>query len=369
MQQVQSETEQDVLTFYKSSFKSKHTAYGYVHYLKAYCTHYSHDLTALLGLDQKQAEDKLISFIIEKKQSGMTWGALHNYVAAVAKFYEINKDITLNLKRVNRFMPEQIRKRRDRAYSDEEIHKMVTLANERTKAIILLLASTGVRVGVLSTLKFGDLVEVDKGEVYKLTVYANTRSEYFTFCTPECKQALKSYFEIRERHGETISKHSPVIREQYDKRNPFAAMKAKHTSVHALSRILQAIMESAGLRPYTSANTTITNAGHSQLQHQEHEVMLAHGFRKFFNTQLANAQVNPLIKEMLMGHKVGLEASYYRPSEAQIYSEYFSKAVEALTIEPSMRLQRKVEKLEIERNEIQALALELEKIKRVTGVT
>jgi hypothetical protein len=46
-----------------------------------------------------------------------------------------------------------------------------------------------------------------------------------------------------------------------------------------------------------------------------------------------------------------------------IVSEY-RKAVDNLTINPENRLKRRVEKLEIEKTEIQALALELEKVKR-----
>jgi hypothetical protein len=45
----------------------------------------------------------------------------------------------------------------------------------------------------------------------------------------------------------------------------------------------------------------------------------------------------------------------------------FEKAIDALTINPENRLRRKVEKLEVERTEIQALALELEKVKKAIG--
>jgi hypothetical protein len=61
-------------------------------------------------LTQREAEDQLIQFIITNKEEGMSWGSLHNYVSAVAKFYLVN-DITLNLNRVKRFMPEQTRLR------------------------------------------------------------------------------------------------------------------------------------------------------------------------------------------------------------------------------------------------------------------
>ena len=43
------------------------------------------------------------------------------------------------------------------------------------------------------------------------------------------------------------------------------------------------------------------------------------------------------------------------------------KAADNLTINEENRLRKKVEKLEVEKTEIQALALELEKVKRMIG--
>lgn len=39
---------------------------------------------------------------------------------------------------------------------------------------------------------------------------------------------------------------------------------------------------------------------------EQKNVPLAHGFRKFFTTQMINSKVNPEIREMLLGHKIGL---------------------------------------------------------------
>ena len=123
-------------------------------------------------------------------------------VAAVSKFYLIN-DISLNLNRVKRFMPEQVKLRKDRAYKREEISKVLELANERTRALILLLSSSGMRLGGVVGLKMSDLE--DRGDIYKITVYANTNSEYITYVTPEGKQALDTYFNIRKMHGEDFA--------------------------------------------------------------------------------------------------------------------------------------------------------------------
>ena len=96
---------------YNASFKSPFSARAYTYNLNYYA---NNDLESLLKLTQREAEDKLIDFIITNKEKGMIWGTLNNYVAAISKFYLIN-DISLNLNRVKRFMPEHVKLRKDRA--------------------------------------------------------------------------------------------------------------------------------------------------------------------------------------------------------------------------------------------------------------
>ena len=97
--------------------------------------------------------------------------------------------------------------------------------------------------------------------------------------------------------------------------------------------------------------------------------MLAHGFRKFFNTQLVTARINPVIKELLMGHlHVGLESSYYRPLEEDIQTEY-EKAIDTLTIDPANMLRRKVEVLTIEKSKVDLALSQIEDMKKRIGLT
>jgi len=71
-------------------------------------------------------------------------------------------------------------------------------------------------------------------------------------------------------------------------------------------------------------------------------VATAHGFRKFFTTQRVNAEINPEIREVLLGHKIGLTGCYYRPTVEKMYSEY-EKALDTLTINQENRLRKKIQ--------------------------
>ena len=87
-----------------------------------------------------------------------------------------------------------------------------------------------------------------------------------------------------------------------------------------------------------------------------------HGFRKFFTKQLVDSKLNPEIREMLLGHKIGLVSAYYKPTEQEMLNEYL-KAVNLLTINEENRLKDKVEKLTIEKSQLALLKEDFEKLK------
>jgi integrase len=349
----------DILKLFASSIKSKVTARTYMMYLKKYTV----DLVSLSEITQRDAEDKLIGFIITKREEGANYGTLHNAVAAISKFHLVVGDIELNKNRINRFLPEYVKAKKDRGYKQEEIETMLTLANERTSAIILLLASTGMRLGALPLLKMGDLEK--REDIYKITLYPGAKEEYCTYCSPVAKQALDFYLQIRERHGEVITNKSPVIREQYNKINPIACKYARHASKASIRFILEEITERVGIRARVPNNDKNKDVPFSA---SLKDIKLANRFRKFFNTQLVNSRINPLIKELLMGHKVGLEVNYYKPTEEDIESEYM-KAIDALTINPENRLKRKVEMLTIEKSKVDMALSEIHEMKAKLGLT
>jgi hypothetical protein len=60
----------------------------------------------------------------------------------------------------------------DRPYSRDEIHVMLRSANDiRAKIIILLISSSGMRIGAIPLLKLRILVKVEKLGLYQISVY------------------------------------------------------------------------------------------------------------------------------------------------------------------------------------------------------
>jgi integrase len=102
----------------------------------------------------------------------------------------------LNKRKIKRFLPpDESTKQEDRAYTHEEIQQMLLNCDERSRVVILLMASTGMRIGALSSLQLGDLTRIPEYKLIKIFVYGRSkRDKYYTFCTPECAAAIVSSY-------------------------------------------------------------------------------------------------------------------------------------------------------------------------------
>jgi hypothetical protein len=77
---------------------------------------------------------------------------------------------------------------------------------------------------------------------------------------------------------------------------------------------------------------------------------------------MVRSKVDPLIKEMLLGHHTGLEENYYRPEEQDLLNEYV-KCVDYLTINAENRLRREVEHYKVKASQFDILRAEIDGLK------
>ena len=159
------------------------------------------------------------------------------------------------------------------------------------------------------------------------------------FCTPECLKVIDSYLSYRMRSGEELTDDAPLIREQFDASDSFKVKHPRHVSVKTITKTLRLKALQAGLRK-------VNHTGNTSGSKYRKDIPLIHGFRKFFNTALMNADVNLSFKELLMGHTIKLDDVYYdknnEKSQAKLLDEY-CKAIDYLTINEENRLRIKVE--------------------------
>jgi integrase len=256
--------------------------------------------------------------------------------------------IRLNWKTLGKFAKRDEIRKKPRAYTRNQIQLILKKTlNEKTRVIILLFVSSGIRLGGIAwPLKVGDLMKL--GDLYQITIYAGaTKGEYITFCTPETARAIDSYLESRRRCGEKIDTESPLFRRKFDEDD---SLKAR-TNIHAIgedgiSYLVNKALIRAGLIP-----------PHSRPE-KRHDIQRVHGFRKYFDTALINSGVNPIFKKLLMGHSVNLDDFYYdkdiEKSRQMLLDEY-SKALSELTISDEERLTKKVNDLTNQKEETETM--------------
>ena len=324
--------------------------------LMRYIQHYKMTVDGLLELPLKATEQHVIDYIINHK----SYMGKHMIIHTLKKFYEMN-DVVLNWKKISQYLGEYKKVNKDRAYDHDEIKILVDRADIRMKSVLLMLASTGIRIGAIPDLKIKHFENMGQGiesgsKMYKITVYENTNEEYYTFCTEECGTACEEYWKYRERSGEKLEKNSPFIRKQFDMNDLEQTRKeSQPIKLNTLNKILDLHLQRSGLRTV------------DHLETKRKEVARAHGFRKFFTTQLVNSKLNPEIREMLLGHKIGLSSAYYRPTEEEMLSEY-SKAIDSLTINPENRLKRELVHEKEKNTETSKILARLVKLEEGLGI-
>lgn len=120
--------------------------------------------------------------------------------------------------------------------------------------------------------------------------------------------------------------------------------------------LFEDVMKKAGINQPSLISLSTKNR-----YQRKRDVMRTHGFRKFFITQCDKANLNFTVREYLSGHKLpNMDASYIRTTEEDRLAEYI-KAIDFLTVNPTKRLQEKVQELESE--QAQEIAMLKERLK------
>ena len=204
----------------------------------------------------------------------------------------------------------------------------------------------------------------ENGELYKITVYENEPEEYITFCTSECKEkGIDPYLAMRRRYGEVVNNSSPLIREQFDKRDQFSAAHPRQVKVIAIAGKLSTLAETAGLR--TRLESTKGKPGNRK------DVPNCNGFRRFFSTQLVNSDedVKTECRWLLEGHNLKAnDSSYVHIDNDQLLAQYL-KAHDNLIIDQNHKLLKRIEVLTIAKDKVDLALSQIEDMKKKIGLT
>jgi integrase len=316
-----------------------------------------------LNLPIKEIESMIIDEIVYLQQKEkLSFSYINLLTAAIQHLCSMN-DVILNWKKIRKFIKTDVA-RNNEAYTHEDIRKLLEISDIRMKTVFLVLASTGIRIDALHDIRLRNLTKVSSQEnIYKVIIYEGHKEQYFTFTTPECSSTIDAYLEYRKRSGEQLNPNSYLIREAFDNND---IRQVKELSRPVATSTLRALILNYLIK--TGIREKLSSFGSGYSNRIRHNKAMVHGFRKFVTTQLVNSKVSLEIREMLLGHKIGLASAYYRPSEDEMLNEYL-KAVDNLTINEENRLKRKVEVLTIEKSKVDLALASIEEMKKKIGMS
>jgi site-specific recombinase XerC len=317
--------------------------------------------------DPYWAQEKIMSFLAKQRErvenKELRPGSLGNFLRPIKKFCDAYDDVAdkIKWKRMTRALPRAKPFSNDRAPTIEEIRKIINHSDRRTKAIVYVMCSSGIRLGAWKYIKWKHVKPKfdGKGELLaaaaELLVYDGEGEEYFTFITPEAYRALKDYMDFRAECGEKITGESWLIRDRWrtadmqrDKCGRLGLAKyPRRLKVDAVKKIIERAWLQEGIRPHALPEGE-----------RRYEFKGVHGFRKFFQTRAQQA-MNLMNVEILMGHSLGIADSYYKPTYEQLFADYL-KAVPFLSINydyDKSALQKQVTEL-TEKSEEEAYIIE-----------
>lgn len=306
-------------------------------------------------------EQKIKSYLISCSKKDYAKSHFTITMCALKNFYEMNDIDTIRWNKLKRFIGETKPQHEDRAYKDDEILTLVNGAGSlKMKAIILLMASSGIRIGSIPNLRISHLQK--KGDLYQVSVYEGEKGKghYSTYCTPEATKAIDSYLDFRRRCGERINLDSPVFRMDFDSKfHSEARNNIKPVTIVSVRTNLHRLLVRMGLRELDHVSPF-----------SRKDVKMSHGFRKFFVTQLVNSGIHEIIIKKLSGHKLDRDMTYVysKQTEEELLSSYES-AIDALTINPENKLRREVKMLKIEKSKVDLALSQIEEMKKRIGLT
>jgi hypothetical protein len=313
--------------------------------------------------DKKMIEADIKSFLVYlREKKGLSYRSATQYFNAVKKFYYVNSEYEFKWNLIKMYLgnddtdddesdqqQQQQQQEEDRPYTRSEIQTMLKTANDiRSKIIILLMSSAGLRHGGIPRLKLKNLVKIEKYNLYQITVYQTSRKyKYYTFCTPECTSIIDSYLQYRKHAGEEIKEESPLLREQFNATDKFKINNPKHIGISLVRYLVNEV-----LIKYSALRKKLPYDYQNRRREQKSPTMLTHAFRKFFDTEARKAGMYPDFVEILMGHKLqGVRSHYFKPDtetllEGTAECKGYVTAINDLTINEENRLCKQVQELQ-----------------------
>jgi len=368
MQTIEPKISEAFLNF-TQTIKSPKTRTNYIQSLKYYMkfSRVENYDDLLINADPKDIQRNIIMFIEFCKNKGLSSSTIKGYTASIKHFYESNDIEGLKWRKIIAHHPADQKVIDDRAYTHDELFKMISIANLRDKAIVLLMCSCGLRVDAVHPLRIKDLtsVEYNNAEFYEIRIYALSSEEYRGYCTPEAKNAIDDYLRYRKQCGERITENSPLFRKEFSRRDDMKLANAVSITRASINFIIAELLDRSGVRPRQRMTPEELQRG---INTKRTQLPMNHGMRKFTITNMIRARLEPNARRLLVGQDLeGMDAHYDRRDQSELLEQYYN-GIDFLTISPENKLRRENQQLIIKASEVNQALAEINEVKKHLGL-
>lgn len=261
-------------------------------------------------LDAYTALDKFVAYLLANGNAPKT---VLTYVTAVKGLFRYEGIHLDNYElRAKVELPPKAEVSIDRIPTREEMRSIVLNSNRKTRALVALLATSGLRIGEAASLRVGNIDLLAK----KITLIANrtkTKKPRITFFTEETATFLREYV------GPGAENKDAWL--YPDDKDP-----TRHLTTKALYMEVYRVLKRLGL---------LSRSDPDSKRNELHP----HCFRKFFFSKLIGAGVDRGVAEHFMGHNFGLDNAYLHQSEEELRKEY-AKAADSFTFLTEPKIDR-----------------------------
>jgi integrase len=238
----------------------------------------------------------------------------------------------------------------DKVPTQGEIRRMMSVSNLRDRAVIAFLAQSGVRVGTLCQLTYGDVsqdLEAGKAPVHIKVMPFQAKGKraegYDTFLASEAADALKAYLDSRRRGtrhipSELIKPDAPLFRRQLN--GDEESIPISHDSIEQL-------VTGAAIR---------ANVIEAKKKPGDWSQVRPHCLRKFCQTSLERAGIPHNWVKRLLGHQLPASEDPYSKPTVEDLRKAYERAL------PHLALSDATIELTAQKETIEELKARLEKL-------
>jgi integrase len=288
------------------------------------------------GLDPYVALDKYVAWLVGR---GLAPRTVLTFVSAVKGLFSSEDIVIDSTKLRNKVeLPAQMEVSIDRIPTRQEIRILLLNSDKRTRALISLLATSGLRIGEAAALRVGNL-ELLTNKIVLSSAKSKSRHIRTTFFGDETATFIREYL-------------GP---QQLENKAAWLFPKPNNPDVHSTGQCL-----------YMDIYRMLKKTGlHGRIDPDSKRLQLhPHSLRKYFFSKLIGSGVDRGIAEFFMGHKFGLDNAYLRMNDDELRAKYML-SVEDFTFLRDMKAEKLreeqfKERMKQESAEIQALRKKLE---------